>query len=101
MTRLLGAVTVLCCLAPVASATVVRKSPVPLHDMRAVLASRLEPKPREIPPPPEAVVTDDSEVLLNGRKCDLKEVPPTATVEKVFIGPDGKTVTRIEFRSAK
>ena len=46
------------------------------------------------------VVTEETEVLLNGKPCRYKDVPDTATILRMELGPDNKTVLKIHFRAA-
>jgi hypothetical protein len=45
------------------------------------------------------VVTEQTEVLLNGKPCSYKEVPDNATILRLELGPDNKTVRKIHFRA--
>lgn len=45
-------------------------------------------------------VTDETEVLLNGKPCLYIEVPANATILRMELGPDNKTVLKVEFRAA-
>lgn len=65
------------------------------------LSKVLKPETRDVPPPAEAEVTDDTEVTLDGKPCALKDVPTTATVVRMVLGKDGKRVTEIDFRSGR
>jgi hypothetical protein len=44
-------------------------------------------------------VTEETEVLLNGKPCRYKEVPDNATILRMELGPDNKTVLKIHFRA--
>lgn len=45
------------------------------------------------------VVTEETEVLLNGKPCRYNEVPNSATILRMELGPDNKTVLKIHFRT--
>lgn len=44
-------------------------------------------------------VTADTEIRLDGRPCRLEDVPENAEVTLLEVGKDGRTATRIHFRS--
>jgi hypothetical protein len=46
-------------------------------------------------------MTPETEVFLDGRPCAYRSVPAGARVLRVEVGPDRKTLLRIEFRSPK
>jgi hypothetical protein len=46
------------------------------------------------------VVTDETEVLLNGKRCGYGEVPAKATILWMELGPDNRTVLKVYFRTA-
>lgn len=47
------------------------------------------------------VITDDTEVQLDGKACKFGDVPETASVSSLDVGPDKKTVLKIHFKSKK
>ena len=47
------------------------------------------------------VVTERTEVLLNGRPCKYEEVPADATIERMEVEADKQTVLKIHFRVRK
>jgi hypothetical protein len=49
----------------------------------------------------EFVVTDRTEVLVNGKPCRYEEVPANASVVNLELGVDGKTLLKIHFRTQK
>jgi hypothetical protein len=51
--------------------------------------------------PSEYVLTEQTEVLLDGRPCRFGDVPERATILKMEVAADGKTVVKILFRSQK
>jgi hypothetical protein len=48
---------------------------------------------------PNYVVTEETEVLLNGKPCRYKEVPANASILRMELGPDNKTVLKLHFRA--
>ena len=46
-------------------------------------------------------MTDETEVLLNGTACQYKDVPDHATIVRMEVGLDRKTVLRVYFRTRK
>lgn len=50
--------------------------------------------------PLDYVVTEETEVLLNGKPCRYREVPANASILRMELGPDNKTVLKIYFRAA-
>jgi hypothetical protein len=47
------------------------------------------------------VVTEETEVLLNGKPCRYNEVPNSATILRMELGPDNRTVLKLHFRAGK
>lgn len=100
MTRLVRAVAVLfCSVTPTEACLTAAKISARPDGLRQLPPRDFCPNVEDVPPPAEAEVTADTEVFLNGRKCDYKDVPPTATVARVVLARDGRTITRIEFRA--
>ena len=50
---------------------------------------------------PEYVLTQETEVLLDGKPCKYEDVPATASIVKMEVAADRKTVLRVRFRSRK
>ena len=46
------------------------------------------------------LVTEETEVLLNGKPCRYNEVPDNASILRMELGPDTRSVLRIHFRGA-
>jgi hypothetical protein len=46
-------------------------------------------------------VTDQTEVQLDGRTCRYQDVPPTATILRIELAADGRTILKILFRSRR
>lgn len=96
------AVAALLCLVAPASATLDRPKPVDRGTgVRLALGKKLPPDAAEVPPPAEAELTAETEVILDGRTCRYKDVPATAAVVRMVLAPDGRTITRVEFRTRK
>ena len=49
----------------------------------------------------EFVVTERTEILLNGKPCKYEEVPGHASIVKMEVAADKKTVRKIHFRIRK
>jgi hypothetical protein len=49
----------------------------------------------------EFVMTDQTEVLLNGKPCKYAEVPGHASIVRMELAADNKTVLKIHFRTGK
>src|SRR4051812_36421723 len=54
-----------------------------------------------VPPPPQAEITSETEVVLDGKRCSYSDVPATASIAKLVLTADGRTISRIEFRTQK
>lgn len=50
---------------------------------------------------PEYALTEETEVRLNGRPIKYNDVPDTAQIILLEVGPDQKTILRIHFESKK
>ena len=103
---------VLACLASLCFLPEVSATLSPRHDLRtfdgplpARLAKRL-PSVFRVDlslhaPAEEFLVTGRTEVTLNGRSCKYQAVPRDATVVRLELAADGKTVLKIDFRTKK
>jgi hypothetical protein len=49
----------------------------------------------------EFLLTEDSEVLLDGRACKYKEVPANVSIIRLEVGPDNRTILKVHFRTRK
>ena len=102
MTRLAGAVGALLCLAsPVAAGLDRSWLADRTGDTRLLLTQGLIPDTTEVPTPPTAELTTDTKVFLDGKSCRFQDVPATATIVRLELAEDGKTINRVEFRSKK
>ena len=73
-------------------------------EVRALRATILPPKAAPAPAAdsgPQLELTADTQVYLDGKPCALKDVPSTATVSRVDVAKDRKSIVRIEFTSKK
>jgi hypothetical protein len=52
-----------------------------------------------IAPPPVADLTNESVVTLDGKACNYRDVPPSATIARIVVSADGATIIKIDFRS--
>ena len=101
MTRIAAAMaTLLSSLAPASATTTAIKNPLtkPAPEYVRLPAP---PAPKAPAPPVELAIGDATEVVLDGRPCDYKDIPANATVVRVEVGSDRTTVRRIEFRRTK
>ena len=53
------------------------------------------------PETPKLVITDATEVQLDGQACKLADVPGTASVVSLEVAADKKTILKIRFQSQK
>lgn len=51
--------------------------------------------------PSEFAVTEQTEILLNGKPCRYADIPRQATIQRMELAPDNKTVLKIHFRVGK
>ena len=51
--------------------------------------------------PSEYLVTERTEILLNGKACKYAEVPAHASITRMEVAADKKTVLKIHFRTRK
>jgi hypothetical protein len=49
----------------------------------------------------EFIVTERTEVLLNGERCRYEEIPGHASIVRMEVAADRKTVLKIHFRVGK
>jgi hypothetical protein len=107
MNRLILVLAAWISLVSVASASLTpRKERSPLsEDVRPVLSARTllaaleQPVARETES--EFVVTEQTEILLNGEPCKYADVPSHASIIKMEVAADKKTVRKIHFRTRK
>ncbi len=59
------------------------------------------PPAAEKPDKPKLVITDKTEVQLDGQACKLADVPGTASVVSLEVSADKKTILKIHFQSQK
>jgi hypothetical protein len=105
MARLTGALVAVLCLCSSVGATTTLNDKLP-RIRPSVEAVRPSSPPAAVAPAPAGVagefsLTADSEVRVNGRRCEYKDVPAGATIVRIEVAPDRKTVVRIEFRTTK
>lgn len=100
MTRPVGVVVALLCFLSQAEAKLERPNSLSSSEtFRLSFVPKALPSRVEVPAPAVAQITDGTEVFMNGRRCDYKDVPATAAVAKVVLAPDGRTILRVEFRT--
>jgi hypothetical protein len=107
MTRLTLAMVAWMSFAAIASASLTpRKEPTPLRNeapkvqdaMLSAAALELALGPKTTP---EFVVTDQTEILLDGKPCRYEAVPAHAVIVRMEVSEDKKTVLKIHFRVRK
>jgi hypothetical protein len=49
----------------------------------------------------EFAITNETEVLLNGRACRYRDVPGNARIVNMEVAPDRKTVLKVHFRTGR
>jgi hypothetical protein len=62
---------------------------------------RILPGTTEVPAPSEAQLTAQTEVFLDGERCQYKKVPATAVIANMVLAENGRTILRIEFSTKK
>jgi hypothetical protein len=107
MTRLTLTLAVWMSLVSVASATLTPRKDTPKfgRELPPAQASQL---PAEVPEQAtgrgagsEFVLTEQTEILLNGKPCKYAEVPAHASIVRMEVAADNKTVLKIHFRTRK
>jgi hypothetical protein len=63
--------------------------------------ARIAGKPVQAGTRSEYVVTHQTQILLNGKPCKYEEVPPDASIVRMEVAADKKTVLKIHFRTRK
>jgi hypothetical protein len=108
MTRLTLALAALIGLVSVAPASLAPRRDRNALDSDAPLRAPASPRAARSPAealrpanPAEYVVTEQTEILLDGQLCRFEDVPERAIILKMEVAGDGKTVVKILFRSQK
>jgi hypothetical protein len=101
VTDLTKAVVVLLCFASSAIASLERPKPADRPSNMKFVVPKVLPGEVEVPPPADAQLTEETEVFLDGQRCPYKDIPRTASIARLVLASDGKTILRIEFRSNK
>src|SRR6266852_7375546 len=84
----------------IAHATLTPSKPRSIVDGVRPLAPKVEPNtPAE--DDGKLVISDSTEVMVDGKVCKLEEVPKTAEVVLLEVGKDKKSVLKIHFRTKK
>ena len=104
MTRLAVALFIFLCLLPPASATLApRREPTTFaKDLPAAhnqQPSRAPVQTASSAEDGEFTLTNETEVLLNGRACRYRDVPGNARIMHMEVAPDRKTVLKVHFRT--
>jgi hypothetical protein len=107
MTRLAVALFIFLCLLPPASATLApRREPTTFaKDLPAAHNQQPSQGPVQAAATGgqdgEFAITDETEVLLNGRACRYRDVPGNAHIVNMEVAPDRKTVLKVHFRTGR
>ena len=103
MTRLTLALAAWIGLVSVASASLTPRNERPPLEPRVprAQAPKVAAEAAEYKAAPEFKVTEQTEILLDGKACRYEDVPQQATVLRMEVAPDRKTVLRIHFRTGK
>jgi hypothetical protein len=106
MTRLTLALTVWLGFVAVTSASLApRKDPSPFEKAPQARVSQPQAQAPEQTARPAAkseyVVTEGTEILLNGRPCKYEDVPARASIVRMELAADNKTVLKVHFRTRK
>ncbi len=107
MTRLILVLATWMSAAAVASATVTPRQPLSRLGYEGLqLAGTAQPTRVEAAEAARAAespfaLTDQSEVLLNGKPCRYEDVPAHATIHLLELAADRHTILRIHFRTQK
>jgi hypothetical protein len=92
----LGALVVALCIAQSAAATTARVKQTPYRPGTESLRMK-QPAPEPTGVDGQFELTNESEIILNGKPSTYREIPADAVVVKVEISEDRKTILRIEF----
>ena len=112
MTRLTMALTVFLGCLSTATASLAPRSESPMNGKTTLpMSARDRPidldKPAATPAAEDKsdkqnfVVTDDTEVQLDGHACKFKDVPAAASIVSLDLAADKKTILKIHFESKK
>lgn len=106
MTRLTMALVVtLACLSSARASLSTRKDVALDKGVPPALRRTLVPEVKPVKPAAEEeqefVIDDDTEIKLDGRACEYKDVPGNAGIILVDVAADKKTVLKIHFQSKK
>ena len=64
-------------------------------------STRVPEQARGETPQAEFVLTSETEILLNGKPCSYEEIPDHASIVRMDVAADKKTVLKIHFRTQK
>ena len=71
---------------------------------RSIFDRPLPPAPKAEPAPEQEgglVISDDTEVKLDGKVCKYEDIPESAEVILLEVGKDKKSVLKLHFRTKK
>jgi hypothetical protein len=74
------------------------EQPNPTRELRSrFLTEAVKPQPKD----DDLVITDQTEVKLDGKLCSYKDVPGNAEIILLEVGQDKKEILKIHFRAQK
>jgi len=101
----MACVVVLICLSPATASLSPRNGASPGKELPRAHRETLFPEYHKAAPADGAkedfVINDDSEIKLDGRACEYKDVPGDAEITLFEVAADKKTVVKIHFQSKK
>ena len=98
MTRLTMALAALLLCLPMAHARLASAKDRPVFDRPLPPAPKAEPATQS---DGELVISDDTEVKLDGKACKYEDIPESAEVILLEVSADKKAVLKLHFRSKK
>ena len=105
MTRIAVALVAFVCAVPLALASLSPKSDsLILGKSLSLVASKTREARAEslgLKGPEEFVITNHTEVTLDGSGCSYKDVPGNASIKHLEIAADRKTILKIDFRTQR
>ena len=101
MSRYLWATIALLAIASSASANLAKVKTQQVSSEFRLAITGIPTPTEEVQPPSQVELNSDTEVYLNGKRSNYKNVPKNASVNRVILAPDGKTIVRIDFTTEK
>ncbi|MFO0802667.1 MAG: hypothetical protein U0791_06035 [Gemmataceae bacterium] len=89
----------LCFVTPIPASLESTRSSLRWDNIRQIMPKQGLTGTEPVPAPTEAQITPDTVVVLNGRTCEYKDIPRSATIAGMTLSTDGRTIVRIDFRT--